>query len=301
MQLSVFSWKILKFLGFWPDKSSSKVYKLLAFTSLLFNIEFYTIAIVIPLFWTNNMRELLLLFVFGALSVYILLAVRSLNFVAKINGIQELIAMGSEVVQLTEQKHLKRRLEFFRKLSNFLMTSSLMGIAFNFTYSIAISGVLQLELPYELPRPLWFPFDYRHNIYVFIALAVYEFLNAFLMSFACVATDLTPIFFLATWIGLLEELAERLSRLGREAESKAQRIELLKCITIHRKIIACVRRTEEIFNRIILLQSAVYVIILCSMLYVLAEVNELIVGHYNLILKLLSITAFAIRRRLNLC
>ena len=90
-----------------------------------------------------------------------------------------------------------------------------------------------------------------------------------------VALDMLPVFFMSAANGLLEELSERLSRIGENQQNIQKDLkELLKCIEIHLKIKHFTKATGDMFSTTILIQGLLSSILLCSTAFSLSLVRH---------------------------
>lgn len=120
-------------------------------------------------------------------------------------------------------------------------------------------------------------------------MAIHQYWESMLYSSVTVAADLLPLYFFNIGAGLIEEFGDKVVGIDVELDAEsssslsmtekielknAKKIQSLKtCIQTHKKIKKFVKKTEKIFEFIILVQGLVSTIILCTTAYTISQVT----------------------------
>lgn len=208
---------------------------------------------------------------------YILLGIKSFVFVWKFDEILALIDAARELLQFMDRHGFGEKLKVrVRKVQSFFNTTWYFCIL-----SVNLAPILIILLtkgpPYHIPFVMWMPFDYRYNVYGFIAITCIEYLNPLIYTGVFCSLDLLPLYFFSLSVGFLEELSDRISKIDTKLQFKEGKFidevirhdhaldyELLNCIEIHLKIRRLIANSQKIFQVYIGLQAISSSIILCT-------------------------------------
>lgn len=269
--------KILKVLGMYQKSNSSWLYRFYGFLMHFVAVELYFVWQWVYLVWMiDNVEELsdllsLLITHFG-------MFFKLINFMYKIEKFEALLRMFDELFKFSASEDDRERTKLRKQ------TKSVQNLfkAFWMSGLFAVSSAACLPFFYSkehrLPYNMWFPVDYKKSRNWFYALTLYQISQGY--SFCCVVVslDMLPVFFMSAANGLLEELSERLERIGSDRENNPKNDqkdlnELLKCIEIHLKIKHFTKATGEMFSTTILIQGLLSSILLCSTAFSLSLVS----------------------------
>jgi 7tm Odorant receptor len=258
----------------------------------------------------NDITELLsILLTFVGFSIKSLnLIIRSDDVAVLIEDAKELVTMfGTE----NDLKALQRRVEQIHKTYKYNLVFVLISLS-AIVINVTATFIKHSEPPYKVPHKFWAPFDYENNVYWFGIVAVYQIVGVIGTASAVVSLDFLPIFFLNFSSGLIEELRKKFGRICESEESvskcenvrknqktvlkavasgskditdeefmnrikqinfrRNRQIKLEKCIAIHLRIKAFVKKTEEIFSPAFFAQGSFSMIIICTVVFRLSKV-----------------------------
>lgn len=272
--------KILKVLGMYQKNNSSWLYRIYGFLMHFVGVELYFLWQWVYLVWmivnVEELSDLLALLIthFG-------MFFKLINFMYKIEQFEALLQMFDELFKFSapdddcERNKLKSQTKSVLNLFKVFWMSGL------FAVSSAACLPFFYSKEHRLPYNMWFPVDYKNSQNWFYALTLYQISQGYSFCGVVVALDMLPVFFMSAANGLLEELSERLSRIGNNKENSQQIVqkdlsELLKCIEIHLKIKHFTKATGDMFSTTILIQGLLSSILLCSTAFSLSLVRYLI-------------------------
>jgi hypothetical protein len=292
-----FCFYLFKKLGMWQNGKQSWRYFILGFSAHFVAILF-TICHFIFAFKSQNLIDFT--DSIGLAMLNLAAAFKCWNFFIKISKIEKLFESLKELLEFTAQSDTKRD-----KLKSQVNFGFKVFKAFLFTASVTdISAFIQPVFFHKLSFKIWFPFDTETSEIGFWIAATFIFLIGPFLSTLDVILDILPVIFMSFGVGLIDELAERLSETGKVQKlenpimkahklgesSKANLIkvdrkveeslrkfdqleELKKCIEIHKKIKEFSADIASNFSVVILIQGVFSSIILCTTAFTVSVVK----------------------------
>lgn len=292
----VLPFRILKAYGMWIEKDQ-KWFNL--WRGILLHIVLIDVVIGLQsifFFTFETFDELTQLL--NILPSYLALAMKAANLMLKFRKIQSLLQMVDELLlECKNKKLLRRRLVTVDKMTRIYLGVALVSI---------LMGTLETAV--HLPFAMWFPWD-KNNRFGYWVSAAYQMSMAFGGSFIVAVVDLLPAVFMSYAVGFIESLRLRLSSANEttmteppakqnaldvtsaaEVSAKpggskisefqlqndvndANYRELLMCIKFQIKIERFVEEIQETFSSMILVQSFISAVVLCTTSFLLIDVN----------------------------
>jgi 7tm Odorant receptor len=199
--------KLLKILGLWLDKSSSKCSIAIAVILHVLFVEIFMIFGTINLI---NVQKIVNFFEgVGFISFYFMNCTKSLHFVYNKNkiesmmkGVKELIEHESWIEKQNEGK-LKRRIKQVEAISKTFLTMAVTAI---------IMSSLIPFFTHKLPLKMWFPYDYSNNETLFWLTVAYQDIASYWVIPTMITFEIFPIFFMCYLTGIIEELSDRMEK-----------------------------------------------------------------------------------------
>lgn len=124
---------------------------------------------------------------------------------------------------------------------------------------------------------MWLPKHGKENDIVFWLSASYQTMNTSCLSGVDIVLDVLPVFFMSFSLELLEELEERLAKIGSREESEDEgtsRDKFVKCVQLHSRIYEVTKKIEEIFATALLMRGLLSTLIFCTTAFALTVVSE---------------------------
>jgi 7tm Odorant receptor len=278
--------RYLNFLGLWDVTSIKKTsHRVVQICLHLFFCELFIVLQLINIFSARDVDEVFDLL--GVVLTIVSFSIKSLHFIVCGRKIVALIEDVKELSKFSETenelKPLPKRVKQAQKVYKFT-TIAVLALTFFLAVDVVTSFIINPS-PYRVPHKFWTPFDYESNVYWFGIVAVYQIIDVLGTSSAAVALDFLPIYFLLMSCGFIEDLSGKLEKvcnknkevnvINVKSESEKKLFELKKCIAIHQKIKAFVKKTEEIFSVIIFTQFSMSLITLCAVVSRISKVCNL--------------------------
>ncbi|CAO1308353.1 unnamed protein product [Diamesa tonsa] len=288
--------KIIKLSGLWQDENSSWIYRLYGLVVHLICIDLYVFMQIIYLIYmfedVNDFSHVL-----GGVVIYIVIILKTSNFLYELKQIKMLIVMMENLIKFTEngdkqrpllQKQVLRDHKVFKIfLANCVVSAWL-----------AIIVIIVYHHEHRLPYKTWAPVDYHNNKNWYWVLAVYQILGPTCGACIVATLDMLPVFFICVATGLIKELCQRISSIGtKEIKlimepptnlrtkllllSKQRLIEeehlkeLLNCIEIHKEIKKFALKSGEIFSTMIFAQGVSSSINMCTAAFQLSLISPI--------------------------
>jgi hypothetical protein len=282
--------KILKTLGIWHDGTQTWTYFLVG--HLMHFVAFGVFFVGLLVSVCNEKENLVTVVdVIMLLASYSSLVVKTASFYWKINKIKKNLDVLDAMLkfsaedQSTSREILKRRVDFGFKVFKAFLISAFMTCTF-----AAFVPIFTHELPYKL----WFPFDTENSFIGFWIASVFLIVYSFVAGFIDMSLDMLPVIFITFAIGSVEELTDRISRIGEESKprkakpgadmkagssksinkpsEKQAAKDLVKCIEIQQKIKEFTKEIQQNFSLPIFAQELMSSVILCSNAFTLSLV-----------------------------
>jgi len=263
--------RILDICGLLQTKDSSKAYKAYGSIAHLLAIDGMLFCVFMCLFDVTNIVQLSNLL--SIISVYAILSIKSWIFMFQADDTLQLKKELDELIKFNEDSRNPQRLKLKRRTNQafkVFISFLLFGVVVFLLATLA--GLKNFEqVPYKLIVEFWFPFDYKNNFNLFVAVFTYGSFCGFNCSILGVLVGFLPSCILSIISGLLEELNDRLNVIGEDPETAYQ--ELLKCIEIHIKIKEALKKVEKLFSPFYFIEGSFVLIILCTTAFGLSTVS----------------------------
>jgi len=225
------------------------------------------------LFALTTLQELTQLLSF--LPTVMALFLKSINFMTKMDEIEELLASMKSFLATWKGNHKRIKLHVIRGNKGFKA----------FWYSGLLCNAFAAIVPFvsirehRLSYVMWTPLDYETHEWWFLLMAAYQCVETLCFCGVTVSYDLIPVFCMCIQTGLIEELSEQLRAMEVD-DSTSERMaetseELRKVIESHKKIKFFARQTQKYFSATIFVQGLMSSVILCTCAFTLSLViNE---------------------------
>ncbi|KAG5683517.1 hypothetical protein PVAND_012791 [Polypedilum vanderplanki] len=276
--------RILKFFGLWINKKSSIFYKVYGILVHLLFFEIY--GFFMTMYLTKSHGLAIYAEVMSLLPAYFSCAIKTINFMTRVDEIEELFMMI---------KNCAKDFEIDRKFRKDLIEVNWMYKAFwgGATFSVLLTIVSTL-LSQTISVRMWFPFEVDTPFRFWIVVIIQN-LNSLSYTAVNMAVVIFPVFFMCYIAGLFELLCKQLESLKEQSSLKlsvmqkpkipnqtvvivkpkepTNREKLLKCIEIHLKIIELVRKVQKLFSTVIFIEGLISTFVLCTTSFLLTIIS----------------------------
>lgn len=284
---------LLRVAGLLRTKDASKFYRIYGAVFRLFGIDLFVTCQLIYVCSAKSLLDLSDSLSFSF--TYVILALKSWSYASNMTKIMEQFDELDELmllVQKIEEKTLEKLKPRFAEAQMFFRIFWAACFAVTFTGALIpiISYILNPNPPYNVPYTTWFPLDFENQFGPFLFVGIYEGCNGMFYCGVVASLDLLPILLFNAGAGLLEELGERMNRIGSTLDSDQLSDEikqnkdlrqLERCIALHLRIKSFIRKSESIFSLLIFIQGAVSLIILCTSAFSLTMVRINFTENYS--------------------
>ncbi|XP_051167653.1 uncharacterized protein LOC127285598 isoform X2 [Leptopilina boulardi] len=267
--------KTMWFCGVWNEETKfpklRKIYKIF----VLFMIHYFTLAEIIEFFITadnvENFAD-----IYPALT-FLQFCFKVINFVYKENDMNEILKnfRDNTFLAKTKEEDLILKKYFMKSQKIFLINVfvEICGIFIILTPLMKHEENTEIELPFKM----YHIFDVRHPI-IFIGMYIYQsLLNAF--SILCTITlDTMVMGFLLITIGQFELCAYRIENFSKKEKISATN-SIKDYVKHHVRILDVVKQIEAFFMIIIFPFFFCSLVILCTILFKIAQEDSLFNGH----------------------
>jgi hypothetical protein len=146
--------------------------------------------------------------------------------------------------------------------------------------------------PFSVPYMMWMPFDYESSVLGISFTLIFQYLSPSFYCVVCVSTDMLPAYFFSAIAGMFEELEHRISQIDTELieilpqnehhrrkpnilQNHDQKLkkEFKSWIEIHKKLLKLTEKAQQMFSPMILVQTLLSSIVLCTTAYSMSVVN----------------------------
>lgn len=288
---------IVKLLGLWQDENSSWLYRLYGLVFHLICIDLYVfMQIIYLIFMFENVYDFS--HVLGGVVIYIVIVLKTSNFMYELKEIKMLIVMMIKLIEFTENGNQQRPLLRKQVLRDHKVFKIFLANCVVAAW-LAIIVIIVYHHEHRLPYKTWAPVDYHNNKNWYWVLAFYQIFCPTCGACIVATLDMLPVFFICIATGLIKELCQRISSIGtKEVKlimepptslhikflliSKQRHIEeehlkeLLSCIEIHKEIKKFATKSGKIFSTMIFAQGVSSSINMCTAAFQLSLVRSLI-------------------------
>ena len=236
--------------------------------------------------------------VLGGVVIYIVIVLKTLNFMYELKEIKMLIVMMEKLIEFTANGNKQRPLLQKQVLRDHKVFKIFLANCVVSAW-LAIIVIIVYHHEHRLPYKTWAPVDYNNNKNWYWVLAFYQILCPTCGACLVATLDMLPVFFICIATGLIKELCLRISLIGtKEVKlimepstslkikflllSKQRLIEqehlkeLLNCIEVHKEIKKFAKKSGEIFSTMIFAQGVSSSINMCTAAFQLSLVGYLI-------------------------
>jgi hypothetical protein len=273
--------KVFKLFMLWPEGTPSKLRLVTILALRVIFVEIYLILAVIFLMKVESIEEFSKSI--GVTPMYIVSVFKSINFLVNREKIHQLYQDLKSLVEdsswIQKQKGLKltQRITQITRIFKIFLSFSMYGV----TMSAFVAFV-----EHELPLKMWFPYDYKSNEALFWLSAIYQITGGYFMTPITVLIEVFPIFIISYLTGIVEDLCERLEKIGDKKKRVKFEIktvetlenlenynELVNCVKIHQKIVEMTSSLNEIFGKDFWFQGFISIFVLCTTSFSLTIVS----------------------------
>jgi hypothetical protein len=268
---------IFKIFGMLQNGEQTWAYFIIGYIVHFFSVEYFVIG---SLIYTFNAKDFCLCCCFIAQTFKSLIFFYRMKRIKKLLESLESLLKFSANPKFPDRVQLNKDVKFAYKVFKAFLFTGLITVTF---------GTISVVVTRKLPQKVWFPFDTVNSQIGFLIAIIYLQLDPFYVSSTDIALDVLPVIFMSFAIGLMNELAERIKRIGSETDDNivdepgtsiadarktkavARKIlsdqkskeELIKCIEIHWKLKEFIDDIQANFALSILSQGLMISIILC--------------------------------------
>lgn len=279
----ILSFAILKRLGMWQDGQQSWTYFFVGYTFHIITISVYIIGCVVCIYkeFRNFVTSMEAVSLLACVLGYLM---KSVNLMIKIRGIKKCKKNLETLLEFSADDRLKSR-DKLRAPVDFaykVYTTFLMSIFLTCSFGILIP-IFTNELPYKI----WSP--YQNTSIGLWSATIYLTLFTYQATAINMTLDMMPGIFLTFAIGLIDELCERLEKIGKDEivlddnpgtsrgikikTKKNKEEEFIRCVEIQKKIKKFVSDIEDNFSLSIIIQGFISSVILCTLSFILTLVS----------------------------
>ena len=262
----------LKVMGMWPNKQSSRIYRIYCFVAHLIFMEIILALQIAALCTYETFNDVInTLF---AMPTTAGSNVRTLNFLVNLREVEEIMKMSKELYEMCpDTAKVDERLNKATQIFNiFLFGATACGVA------TCLTGF------YELPYRIWFPYDTDEKLWAYVIVAACTSFKMIAYGHVIVTLDIFPVFFFSYAIGFMETLCDSLGSIRKQYLEHSSRQdfdhnqrELKKLIDFQIKVDEYLKKILKTFSWIFLLQGLISVIIFCTTLFLLLNVRKSLV------------------------
>lgn len=262
--------RLLKWLGLWTNKDSSRQQIMFSNIAIIFHIFFVDLqiilAIIIYITKVTDFEDFS--DAIALLPTLIGLCSRTVNFVYKRSKIENLLTSIQELVEgeswmnKTKGHKLEKRIQQIHKIYKIVLAM--------FIFSHLLS-FLSPVVNHTLPIKMWLPYSIDNELKFWLTLVYQQTLRTIFIP-VIIVMDVFPSLLKIFAAGLIEELSDQLEGLANTKPSEGsnqiqseQNVvkELITCIKNHLRIKKIIAEIEEVFVRIFMVQGLMSIVILC--------------------------------------
>jgi 7tm Odorant receptor len=278
---------VFQVTGMWQDGNQTWTYFILGHLVSLVMIELYIGGVLVFAYNAQTIKDVI--DAFGIVATQTAEMFKCWNLFYKLKNVKKSLETLNSLLEFSaddrwkSRNHVKSQVAFGLKIYK----------AFWFTaWTTCISGAFVPFITHKLPYKVWFPFETENNEIGFWVASIFLIVASFYLSALDITLDMLPVIFMTFGVGLINELAERLSEIGKKEEkagsseekpegkselSEKEKLaitkEFIKCIEIHDKIREFVKEIHGNFSTAILLQGIMSSIILCTSAFTMSTVR----------------------------
>ena len=259
----------LKVMGMWPNKESSRKYRMYSVVSHLIFMDIILALEITALCTYETFDDVLN--TLCTLPAFIGANVRTLNFLVNFREVEEVMKMSKELYEICpDTTKVKQRLDNATRIFKIFMFGA-----------VACGVAACLSTLYELPYRIWFPYDTDENLWAYVIVAAYVSLEILAYGHVIVTLDLFPVFFFSYAIGFMEALCDSLRSFRKQYLEHSSRQdfnnnqkELKKLIDFQIKVDEYLKKILKPFSFVFILQGLISVIALCTIIFLLINVRK---------------------------
>jgi hypothetical protein len=291
--------KFLKLLGFWQTKSSTWAYFCYG---VIVHFVFFECLVASQIMFLVKSKNLVDLTMVVSLAVTnLLMILRTLNFMKKVEKVEELFRTIEEVNQEFGEEEELKNMKFIDKIGKLIWLEM---------FLFCFSSILVPIATNEHALQLWWPFEFDNGGLVFWVIAVLQTFLVCTISGADIVLEILPIILFGGILDLMKKLAEdieslttidneffvlieetnkmenpeqnkRPKRTWKETmlKLKVKRSKLLhkkleNCVEFHLKIMDIKRKVEGVFSPVLLAHAVINTLVLCTSVHKLSLVSS---------------------------
>ena len=260
--------KSLKVMGMWPNKESSRIYRI--YCVVVHTIFMDTIlALQIAALCTYETFDDIVNTLF-IIPTYVGAVAKTLNFHVNFSEVEEILEMLKELYKICpDTTNVDQRLKTASKIYKIFLFGA-----------IACGVAACLTAFYELPYRIWFLYNIDENLWAYVIVASYSCLGLLVYGHVIVTLDLFLVFFFSYAIGFIEALCDSLANIKKQYLENSSRQdfdhnqkELKKLIEFQIKVDEYLKKFLIPFSWIFLLQGLISVVLLCTTFFVMINVS----------------------------
>lgn len=269
---------ILKFYGMWQDGNQSWIYFAFGYLAHIIGIQVYMMFQFVFAILSENLldfTEAVTLAITNLAMVF-----KCFNFFMKIKNIIKSLEVLKTLLELSVPKDENNKRDLLRSRVNF--GYKIFKIFWSTVILTCVVSTIPPFVSHQLPYKIWFPFDTKNSEFGFWAAFAIMSVNSPYVAFVDCALDILPVIFITFAIGLIDELSARIELFGLSDDIESSKIELKKCIEIHKSIKSYIAMIQDNFAIATLLQGLLSTVIMCTSAFTMSTVSCFFFLTYNL-------------------
>jgi hypothetical protein len=196
---------------------------------------------------------------------------KSSHFLYNFKSIENICEELQELLVLSKYEKNIDRIDFKKEVK--FMKRLFIVVVGSLVFSV-LSDVLIPFFEDRLPYPMWIPYDYRCNYFLFWSTSMALIIVSLMNTVISLSIYLFPLFLMGVAVNLLRELSMRLKDLSQsEKETEETHKEVARCVEIHLKIKNFVKNIESCFSNEMFVHGLIGSMFICLTCFMLLMVS----------------------------
>lgn len=264
---------LLKTLGIWQQRTSSRCYRLYGILLHLVFVEFFLFSHTvhaIGMFMNGSIKHLS-----AALTIlftWFSMTFKSYWIMTKITKLEEMMVNLKLLLEMSSFGTDGARPKLKAKIIRVTQISKMFYVSAFFVCSMAVVQSIICYKERNLLNETWFFVDHKQDAWIYWTLEIYQCLMSFYGVCLGVSFDIIPVIFMRFGSALLDEVSMEIS-----SKSKCEREEemlknLEKCMECHIKTKSFIEDISKHLSFFFLLQALLSTVVLCTSAFLLTIV-----------------------------
>jgi hypothetical protein len=257
--------KVFKVFGFWQKDESPKYLKWWKFVSKFAFMDLFLVLVHLLMLGFFD-EEVFIVFFLCLVPCY-----KSNTFLYNFKSIENMCNDLQRLLEFSKYEENADRSDFRKEVK--FMKRLFAVVVGTLVFSVLSDGLLPF-FEDRLPYPMWIPYNYRYNEFVFWATSFAQIVVSLVNTLIFLSIYLFPLFLMGIAANLLKELSMRLKELSEsQKESEENHKELVKCVELHLKIKSFVQNIESCFSTEIFVHGLIGSMLICLTCFMLLTVS----------------------------